>query len=103
MQEIFKEVLSKEEEAARIVKEAESRAKEIAAEAEKYYADTLKAAREESRRIIAEGSGEIRRTQEERVVRTLEEYERTWVDMREKGREKLESLAEDLARRIAEL
>ncbi len=103
MREIFTEVLSKEDEAARILQEAEARAREIGAEAEKYYNETLKAAREESRKKLTEGAEEIRRIQEDRVTRALEDYEKKWDDLRDKGREKLEGLAEKLARRVGEL
>ncbi len=103
MQEIFNEVLSREDEASALIKGGEQKAREIGAAAEKFYNDTLKAAREESRKKLAAGTEEIRRSQEDRVAQALADYEKKWESQRDQGRARLEGLAENLARRIGEL
>jgi hypothetical protein len=103
MREIVNEVLGREDEAAALIGESERKAREIGAAAEKFYNDTLKAAREESRKKLSEGTEEIRRSQEDRVAQALADYEKKWETQRDQGRERLEGLAEKLARRIGEL
>lgn len=97
MQEIFDEVLNKEDQAARIVEEAKARALEIGALAEKEYNTLLKEAREKSRTELAEGARAIQEEQAARVKAALDDYDIKWKELQENSAEKMSGLAKRLA------
>jgi vacuolar-type H+-ATPase subunit H len=98
MQEIFKEVLTKEDEAALIVKEASEKALKITSEAETFYQDRVKAAREKSRKTLTAMREQIQNEQELKVQEVLNDYEKKWVELQKQGERKVADLAVKLAR-----